>query len=221
MKKVVLFCLMAMFIGMQTPAVASQWIVSQNGEVDVQGLSQVSFDIIYDNSDVWFQAASWDIDLQLDITELTPVFNPDPPSPPDFIPYGYAVDYSYEDLVGSSFGPASTDRGVLNGDIFSIAGLSFDDVWIAPGQNTMASITFDILKPDVANGSVEADILVLAQNPGPPAKGFVQPPPLGVIRVDTDSTLNADIVGQVPLPGAAWLLCSGLLGLVGIRRWKR
>ena len=78
MKRLVLImCMMAMVMGMQTSAIAHEWIISPNGEVDVTGQSQVSFDIIFDNTGEdgdggYFQAYAWDIDLWLDIDEFTP-----------------------------------------------------------------------------------------------------------------------------------------------------
>ena len=206
----------------ESEAVGSSWIISPNGEIDVTGQDQISFDIIYNNaSGDYFSAISWDIDLFVDSAELAPLFNPDQPSPANgFTPYGYAVDYSFVDAAGNSFGGASLDLGILDGDTFSIAGLSFDPIWIAPGENTMATITFDILNPDLLNGSVEADVFFIANDPYGDSfvnKGFYQAND-DVIWVGAESTLNPDIVSAVPVPAAVWLLGSGLLGLLGIRR---
>jgi hypothetical protein len=216
MKRLILIALfMLMIVGMQPPASASQWLISPNGEIDVTGQSQIAFDVIFDNTDDWFTAASWDIDLLLDTTELTPTFNPNEPQTPYDPPYGFAVDYAYEDTYGNGFGPFSLDNGILTGDVFAIGAGSFEDVWIAPGQNTLATVTFDILNPDALNGIVEADLLVLT-NDSLKAKGIMKTNGT-LIAIGTDSTLNPDIAA-VPVPAAVWLLGSGLIGLVGIRR---
>jgi hypothetical protein len=217
MKRLILIAMFTVVLmGMQTPAFASQWIISQNGEIDTTGQSQITFDVIFDNTEDWFQAATWDVDLLLDTDELTPYYNSTSPTTPFDPPLGFAVDYVYEDTYENGFGAASLDNGDLHGNVFSISGLAFADVWIAPGENTLATITFDILNPDAANGNVEADVLVLANDPTY-FKGITTADNT-LIYIDTDSTLNPDITSAVPVPAAVWLLGSGLAGLVGLRR---
>ena len=195
----------------------SYWYIVANGEIDVTGQDQITFDLHYYNADAYFSAINWDIDVYVDTTELTPHYNPDAPTPPDFLTQYYWVDYSYEDTVGNSFGSLFMENGMLVDDQFSIAGGSLGAaIWIAPGDNLMASITFDILDPDILNGIVEADVYVMASDLSLD-EGFYQDDG-NLVYVNTNSTLNPDVVSAVPVPAAVWLLGSGLLGLVGLRR---
>ena len=220
-------CAIAIAMGMQMSAIAaewtdmtnSEWIISPHGEIDVTGQDQVAFDIYFNNNYGWFDAIGFDISLMLDLDELTVHYNPDPPSTPFDPPQYYEVYYTYEDMNGHKFQAASTYNGRFQDFIapnaFMVAGLSFDDVWIAPGMNHMATAIFDVLNPDAPDGNVDADVYVLANDPKL-AKGFMDQDQ-NVHYVGTDSTINADITA-VPIPAAVWLLGSGLLGLIGIRR---
>jgi hypothetical protein len=188
----------------------SQWIIAPSGETDVSGQNQIAFDLIYDNADGGYQAFGWDITLWFDSAELTPYFNPDAPGPPDYIPQGFDVDFIYEDSLGASFGKIATYGGILYdawlSDVnpftydpgteaaymFRIFAVSFEDVWMAPGQHTMATVTFDILHPDFFDSIVEADLYVMPNN-WESAQGF-NCPNGDLYYVDTPSTQNPDIV---------------------------
>ncbi len=207
MKRLILIALFTVvLVGLQTPGFASQWIISQNGEIDVSGQSQISFDIIYENTDDAFAAIGWDIDLWFDTDELTPTGTDD----------GGGNVY-YDVTYYNSYTAASLYNGVLNDSVFAVAGISLGAPTIAEGENTLATVTFDILNPDVLNGIVEADVYVEANDPAD-WEGFTLSNG-SVIAIEADSTLNPDI-GAVPVPAAAWLLGSGLIGLLGLRRRK-
>jgi hypothetical protein len=205
------------FIG--TPAFAdlvptdSEWILQPNGEYDVTGLDQISFDLIYDNADAAFQAFAWDITLWLDIEELTPYSIADE----------FDVDFVYEDTFGASFGSLFADGGALDGDEFRIAGGSFDDVWIDAGQHTMATVTFDILDPDFFNGTTEADVYVMA-NDETDGQGFNSPDD-NLYYIDAPSTQNPDIgLSATAVPAIdsqvsiAAVCLLALLGIVDMQR---
>jgi hypothetical protein len=206
MKRLILIALFTVvLVGMQTPAFASQWIISQNGEIDVTGQSQIAFDIIYDNTDEAFSAIGWDIDLWFDINELAPATTE-------------GSDVYYDVTYYGSYLASSKYNGVLTDDVFAVSGLSMGGPIIAAGENTLATVIFDILSPDALNGMVEADVFVEANDPLD-WEGFTLPDYETIIAVKTDSTSNPDI-GVVPVPAAVWLFGSGLIGLVGLRRKK-
>ena len=208
MKRLILIALfMVVLVGMQTPAFASQWIISQNGEIDITGQSQIAFDIIYDNTDDAFSAIGWDIDLWFDVNELTP----------DITENDGEHDY-YNVTYYGSYMSSSLYNGVLKDDVFAVSGLSMGAPTITAGENTLATVVFDILNPDLLNGIVEADVFVEANDPLD-WEGFTLSDYTTIIAIETDSTLNPDI-GVVPVPAAVWLFGSGLIGLVGLRRRK-
>lgn len=214
MKRVtmILLCALAL-VAAYSPAFASYWYFSPNGEVDVTGQSQISFDLyFYNNSGSTFNAISWDTLIQVDTTELTPNYYYY-----DEDDQGYSVVMRYTDSRGRTFGNSFWYGGQLEGQVFWVAGQTLSAyVTIAQGANLMATITFDILNPDALNGIVLADLITIADTG---AYGFQDND--GVRLYGDASTLNPDIgVSSVPLPGAAWLLGSGIVGLLGIRRRK-
>lgn len=81
------------------------------------------------------------------------------------------------------------------------------------GAHQLATVNFDILAP-VQMFDGMADFEILSQLGA--GKGFATE----TMVLEYDGALGAD-VGAVPLPGAVWLLGSGMAALAGFRRHKR
>ena len=150
--------------------------------------------------------AGIDLTFVYDNTELG---NFDPVADTANLPVGAGI------TVGTPFNK-------LNYVFFSIPEIFLFPLQFNAGtQNLLGSLTFDIFDPAQAyDGS--ADFMVLSQI-GDPFNGFLLD---DATTPDTSGTVlqfggadGADVgVNAVPVPGAVWLLGSGLLGLVGIRR---
>ena len=202
---IVMVCVVGLMAA--SPAFASYWSFTPNGQVDVTGASQISFDLYFNNTGAAIDNGfTWDNWMQVDLTELTPHLDGS----------NYAVTYY------GNWNSTMTTGARLDGDIFWVAAFNFDAYGsITSGANKLATITFDIVDKKAWDGV--ADLVALASNADDAT---------GIQTMDREtwdptwvlgsaSTLNPDIGvpgAPVPIPGALWLLGSGLLGLVGIRR---
>ena len=186
----------------QSSANASYWMIEENGEIDVTGDTQISFDLIFNNTGDSFDAFAFATDLSIDLDELIPSSDNG----------NYDVVY-YNGLMSSS-----TYGGTLNEDIFQVSAFAFSGLTsIKGGENLLATITFDILSPDALDGSVVWDVKSLDDSTGI-GTGFLLYDGSGYI-LGEESMNNPDIgISAVPIPAAVWLLGSGLVALVGIRR---
>lgn len=176
-------------------AQADSWKLSPGGEIDVNGMSQITFDLSYFNDGDGFSADCWGANLWFDNQELNPV------------------------SVTSSLG---FDTGALleGENLYTISGFGMmEAISIANGENIMASIVFEIRNPDEMDRVVESDLKMVTtpsgvtgiteSNMGPNHNGTL--------------ALGADVAtSPVPLPGALFLLTPGLAGIVwGRRKFNR
>jgi hypothetical protein len=231
MKKFLLvFVILSAVVVFQTSAHANLWEIAlkpdqdvdllPSGEVGVDRIKdvpgEITFQIFYNYTDSDFLGtALFDIDLMFDPVELEPAVHP--PSPLPFDPKGFKTSFPYEDPQSppKTYGSLWPDGGALDGNMFNIAaGNPSDTVFILKGgPNLLAEVTFKILDPDLENGTVEPDVWI---------KEFLPTENKGMFEPDgnilQDQVIGAVDITVVPIPGALWLLGSGLLGLAALRR---
>jgi len=177
-------------------AQAASLSVSPNGPFDVTGLSSVTFDVFFNTGAAEsFSIAGAGLDFLYDTTELNNFVatNLAPTATVSELTVG-ALDYLF-----FSFGPGT-------------------DLNFGPGSsNRLASLTFNVIDPAQAFDGL-ADFSVASQI-GDPVNVFL------LATGDTiqlDGAAGADVgVNAVPIPGAIWLLGSGLVGMVGLKRRRK
>lgn len=166
--------------------------VSPTGSFDAQAATSITYDLFFNvEAAESFSFIGWDLDLQYDTAELA-----------NWAPSNV--------LAGSILPTLAPDT--LNFNFFSLSPLT-DVNLTSPGAYQLASLTFDILSP-VQLFDGQADFSVLSQIGTD--KGFASLTGL----TQLGGAAGAD-VGAVPVPGAVWLLGSGLAGLLGMRRKKK
>ena len=197
----------AIFIGifamaMVSPAQADWYFEPGEGtQIEVSAGDEVSVDLWFNNSGEEFTTFAWDVAFQIDISEITPA---------TYANGKFKVDF------GMGLGSTYADGGALDDDIYTLAGMNMGGEYtLATGINTkIATLYFDVFDPVQPFDSV-ADIVLLTQI-GTSAKGFLD---IDCVTLYQFGGATGPSVGSaVPIPAAVWLLGSGLLGLIGIRR---
>ncbi|MBI4776479.1 MAG: hypothetical protein HY788_20270 [Deltaproteobacteria bacterium] len=169
--------------------------VSPVGSFDAvaAGATSITYDVFFNvEGGESFTFGSWDFVMQYDTAELD----------------NWATSYL---LAGTI---SEVTLGSLNNLFFSLTPAT-DVTFGSAGAYLLTSLTFDILAPVQFFDGI-ADFSVLSQI-GDLFTGFT------TAQGDFyqyDGAAGAD-VGTVPIPGAVWLLGSGILGLLGLNRGRR
>jgi len=172
---------------------ASFLSVSPTGSFDAvaMGVNSITFDVFFNIVDgEKYTFQSWDIHFMYDASELA-------------FDSAIMLRSGIEELSGSEL-----RNWWLNLDS------TLDVTFMGEGPHLLGSLTFNILDPvQVFDG--QADFEIIGQM-GDLLQGFGTTAGTIIQYCEVD---GAD-VGTVPIPGAVWLLGSGLVGLIGMGRRK-
>lgn len=195
MKRIISVFVLSLFLAFSISAANAALIsINPTGDLLVTPGEQITFSVDFTGDDGGNAfGAAYRFDLGFDTAELA------------------LVSYEgWSDAPGvwGTFGGPYTD---IAGEINDFNGYTYDDPLPTIEFTTLATVTFEALSGLQADGL--ADVW------------FIQRDGLTDICFDDVCHRVADITGHegadvsaVPIPGAIWLLGSGLLGLIGIRR---
>jgi hypothetical protein len=171
-----------------------------------------------DNLETYFAAVEWNEDLVAYSGILYQDYTRTEPSPP-FAEYILWNGEELPDTPPSS--PYSTASNQLQ-DINGAEHLDYPDSFypVATGENHMATLWFEALVSgtytDIAGFVFSTSAELVSLNDisfGEPGLAGTYEGELGIWKEGTSS-----IMAPVPVPAAVWLLGTGLIGLVGLRR---
>ena len=179
---------------------ANTWSLDPIGSLEVTAGQEISFDLMFTASETLY-VDGWDLEFTFDQAEMLAVWDDSGPLP--------LQDWKV------SFNTAVADKLLVNVDnstgyYRAAAGNLSSYYTINNGETvTFATLFFDVTSLDLFDGI--ADLSLLAQSGN-----------FGLSEFTAIFNLNAadgaDIGAPVPVPAAVWLLGSGLLGIIGIRR---
>ncbi len=115
--------------------------------------------------------------------------------------FSYDTDYANRPVSANAFITADTATTAVTGGTDGIGGWSN----VSPGEDGSGGVW---LMTDLFNGKAVSSILFYVNSPASSASLS----DFSIMSIETSS---------VPIPAAVWLLGSGLLGLVGLRRRRR
>jgi hypothetical protein len=214
MKKIVLAVFLAMFtMALVSPAYASYWYFDPGAgeQLEVTAGEVVAVELWFHSDETTFGAVGWDLDFQIDISEIDPAT--ELKGYPERLFYKVDYELGFDTLIQPP--EPAIAGGYLEGDIYTLsAGTLGSAVGISAGDTKFATLYFDVLDP-VHFFDDLADIVLLSQI-GTAAKGILDSD--GMTLHQFAGADGPSVGTAVPIPAAVWLLGSGLLGLIGIRR---
>ena len=172
-------------------AQAASFSVAPTGSFDATGLTSVTFDVFLDVEpvDVGYNVIAWDFDFWFDSTELA---------------------YTGSTMTAGTLALTSPEN--LYANYMDLVGSTM----LGVGSNLIGSVSFDLLMPlQMWDGMADFAVLSQLGTTGADLRGILLDDMM--TGVQFDGAEGAD-VGVVPIPGAAWLLGTGLVGLAGLRR---
>ena len=189
---------------------ASYWSIGYDDTQEVSAGDVISIDLNFSNEEdasIW--VAGFDVIFSIDATELDPVYIAGGPNA------GYDIDYY---VGGSLYENWNTTTGEYN-----IAGADLSN-WYeidAYATYTVATLYFTVFEGATLDGFL--DVVLLNQIDAGGAHGieiYNDEIQFGEL-VEFSGADGPDIGSPVPVPAAALLLGSGLVGLVGLSRRNR
>ncbi|RJQ75448.1 MAG: hypothetical protein C4519_15855 [Desulfobacteraceae bacterium] len=169
--------------------------VAPSGSFDATGITTITYDINFNvAAGESFNDVSWLFELNYDGAEID-----------------YAGSQPVFGEIGSDFSQypfiTPVDDSSLLFDNFLGA------VDYTPGNHLLASVTFNIIDLQFFDNNADLSVLSFDYNG---LYGMFDN--LTFEYIQTASANGADIGAPVPIPGAIWLLGSGLVALIGFRR---
>ncbi len=186
--------ILALVIGISMMAFFSQaqaasFLISPTGSFDAAASSTITYNVSLVLESEW-SLAGWDVTFLYDQTEL--------------IPLTWSNAISGEVITTPS-------EGTIHSNYFNVQWPAVADPVFPAGTNALWSFTFSIISQELYDGL--ADFSVRSQ------VAFPQDVFLTSLyeEIHLEGFSGAD-VGVVPVPAAVWLLGTGLIGLISVRR---
>ena len=207
MKCRVLFFAVLLVFFVAAAAHASYWSLSPPGQIETASGDEIGFGLNFHSTETIIMIG-WELDLQIDTNELAPVWEVVVPG----LIENWKVDYNDFD---NGFGALSTLKGKLDSDIYTLAAGSLSGYKIInPGDELLfASLYMDVIDEQLWDNN--SDLMLLTQDAFPRNVGILDVS--GVLH-RFEGAEGPSVGSPVPVPGVIWLLGSGLLALLGIRR---
>jgi hypothetical protein len=200
MKKLLLFACLAVAVVFAGPVHADNWVLAPTGSVDTSALAPgttVSVNL-YFNYDGGMSPyfANMDLDFVIDLAEVTPAL----------------AKSGNPDVTWAIAGQATIATQIVGNTVSYAAGnLGGYNTWAAGSQlvATMPLLTVGSAQP--WDGAGDFDLLPQI---GTANKGIFD----YYGNINQYGGVTGPDYGAIPIPGAIYLLASGFLGLIGLRR---